>query len=68
VRARELLMEMGHPVAGRVQMTGFNVKLTGTSAVMRRPAPRLGQHTRAVLRRLGSQDEAIDHLKAARAI
>ncbi len=61
-------MEMDHPVAGRVQITSFNVKLSGTSAVMRLLVPTLDLHTRAVLHRLGSQDEAIDRLKAAGAI
>jgi glutaryl-CoA transferase len=68
VRAREMLMEVEHPVAGRVQMTGLNVKLTSTPPAIQRPAPTLGQHTRAVLHRLGYQDEALDQLKAAGAI
>jgi crotonobetainyl-CoA:carnitine CoA-transferase CaiB-like acyl-CoA transferase len=65
VRAREMLMEMEHPVAGQVKMAGFNVKLTSTPAALRLPAPTLGQHTREVLHTLGYQDKAIDQLKAA---
>jgi CoA:oxalate CoA-transferase len=61
-------MEVDHPVAGRVKMTGFNVKLSQTPSAMRFPAPTLGQHTRHVLHRLGYQDEVIDELKAAGAI
>jgi crotonobetainyl-CoA:carnitine CoA-transferase CaiB-like acyl-CoA transferase len=65
VLAREMLMEVEHPVAGRVKMTGINVKLTQTPGAMRLPAPTLGQHTRQILHTLGYQDEAIDQLKAA---
>jgi crotonobetainyl-CoA:carnitine CoA-transferase CaiB-like acyl-CoA transferase len=68
VLAREMLTEVDHPVAGRVRMTGFNVKLTQTPSTMRLAAPTLGQHTRQILRRLGYHDEAIDELKAAGAI
>src|SRR5918996_766467 len=59
VLAREMLMEVDHPVAGRVKTTGFNVKLSQTPSAMRFPAPTLGQHTRHVLHRLGYQDEVI---------
>jgi crotonobetainyl-CoA:carnitine CoA-transferase CaiB-like acyl-CoA transferase len=65
VRARQMLMEVEHPVAGKVQMTGLNVKLSHTPGALRRPAPTLGQHTHQVLRTLGYQDEAIDQLKIA---
>jgi crotonobetainyl-CoA:carnitine CoA-transferase CaiB-like acyl-CoA transferase len=65
VIAREMLLEVDHPVAGAVQMTGFNVKLTDTPGALRIPAPTLGQHTRQVLRSLGYVDEAIDQLQAA---
>jgi crotonobetainyl-CoA:carnitine CoA-transferase CaiB-like acyl-CoA transferase len=65
VLAREMLMEVEHPVAGQVKMTGFNVKLTQTPGAMRLPAPTLGQHTRGVLQALGYRDETIEQLKAA---
>jgi crotonobetainyl-CoA:carnitine CoA-transferase CaiB-like acyl-CoA transferase len=65
VRAREMLLEVEHPVAGQVKMTGINVKLSKTPGAMRLPAPMLGQHTRQVLHMLGYRDEAIDQLQAA---
>jgi crotonobetainyl-CoA:carnitine CoA-transferase CaiB-like acyl-CoA transferase len=65
VLAREMLTEVDHPVAGRVRMTGFNVKLTQTPSAMQLPAPTLGQHTRQILHTLGYQDEVIDELKTA---
>jgi formyl-CoA transferase len=68
VLAREMLTEVEHPVAGRVRLTGFNVKLSQTPNVMRLPAPTLGQHTHEVLRGLGYTDGAIDELKTVGAI
>ena len=68
VLAREMLMQTQHPVAGPVQMTGINIKLTKTPGELRLPAPTLGQHTSEVLRTLGYTDEAIDKLKSAGAI
>jgi crotonobetainyl-CoA:carnitine CoA-transferase CaiB-like acyl-CoA transferase len=68
VLARQMLTEINHPVAGRVKLTGLNVKLTKTPGALRLPAPTLGQHTCEVLRTLGYQDEEIDQLQAAGAI
>jgi crotonobetainyl-CoA:carnitine CoA-transferase CaiB-like acyl-CoA transferase len=68
VLARDMLVEVEHPVAGTVKMTGLNVKLSRTPGDMRLPAPTLGQHTREILGALGYHDEAIDQLKAAGAI
>jgi crotonobetainyl-CoA:carnitine CoA-transferase CaiB-like acyl-CoA transferase len=65
VLARQMLMEVEHPVAGRVRMTGINVKLSRTPGALQRPAPTLGQHTHQVLRTLGYQDQTIDQLKVA---
>jgi formyl-CoA transferase len=52
--ARELRMDLPHPVAGAVPQVGMPVKLSRTPAVYDRPPPLLGEHTGAVLReRLG---------------
>jgi len=65
VLARQMLMEVEHPLAGRVKMTGINVKLSHTPGALQRPAPTLGQHTHQVLHTLGYQDQAINQLKIA---
>ena len=53
VLAQEMVLEVEHPDHGPVRMTGFPVKLGGTPARIRRPAPRLGEHTDAILTELG---------------
>ncbi|HXH08569.1 MAG TPA: CoA transferase [Alphaproteobacteria bacterium] len=68
VQAREMLIEVWHPVAGPVQMAGINVKLSRTPGEVRLPAPTLGQHTAEILQTLGYNAQDIDNLKAAGAI
>jgi formyl-CoA transferase len=47
--ARELVVEAEHPTAGELQFPGFPYKLSRTPAQVRRPPPRLGEHTDEVL-------------------
>ncbi|HSJ54351.1 MAG TPA: CoA transferase, partial [Anaerolineae bacterium] len=47
--AREMVLEAEHPTAGRVRFPGFPYKLSATPAAVRRPPPRLGEHTAEVL-------------------
>ena len=49
---REVLMDIDHPVEGRVRSMGFPVKLSGTPQQVRRPPPRLGEHTGEILAEL----------------
>ena len=56
--ARDMVTEVDHPVAGRVKTIGAPVKFHGTPAGVKRPAPRLGEHTEEVLGEAGlSADE-----------
>ncbi len=66
--AREMVVELDHPVAGRTRALGVPVKLGTTPGRVRRPAPTFGQHTREVLREHGFGDEEIDVLAAEKAI
>jgi crotonobetainyl-CoA:carnitine CoA-transferase CaiB-like acyl-CoA transferase len=52
VTAREMVAELDHPAAGRTRTLGIPVKLSATPGALRRPAPRLGEHTREVLEEL----------------
>ncbi|HVX45894.1 MAG TPA: CoA transferase [Mycobacteriales bacterium] len=44
VRARQMVQETEHPVAGRLKLLGFPVKMSETPAQLHRPPPLLGQH------------------------
>jgi crotonobetainyl-CoA:carnitine CoA-transferase CaiB-like acyl-CoA transferase len=63
VRARQMDIEIEHPIAGRVHAIGFPVKYSATPGQVYRPAPLLGQHTFAVLRKLGLGEEQCRQLE-----
>jgi formyl-CoA transferase len=50
--AREMFVEIEHPVAGKMRITGNQIKMSETPVHFRSAAPLLGQHTREVLREL----------------
>ncbi|WP_454724702.1 MULTISPECIES: CaiB/BaiF CoA transferase family protein [Cupriavidus] len=62
--AREMVLEIDHPVEGRVKALGFPVKLGGTPQQVRYPAPLLGQHTQQVMAEFGLDPMAIEALRA----
>ncbi|MGH7432814.1 MAG: CaiB/BaiF CoA transferase family protein, partial [Candidatus Methylomirabilales bacterium] len=63
VRAREMVVEVEHPVAGTVRHIGIPVKLSDTPGRITRPAPTLGQHTDDVLEWLGLDKPAITRFR-----
>jgi formyl-CoA transferase len=63
-RAREVVMEMDHPVEGTVKSIGFPVKLSETKQQVRMPPPLLGQHNDEILAELGVDDAMRERLKA----
>jgi crotonobetainyl-CoA:carnitine CoA-transferase CaiB-like acyl-CoA transferase len=57
-RARNMRMEINHPIEGTVPNIGFAVKLSGTPQQVRRHPPLLGEHNAEVLAEMGiSADE-----------
>lgn len=58
-----MFVDIDHPVAGKITMTGNQVKFTNKKASIRFPAPTLGQHNHEVLKELlGYSDEKIAEL------
>jgi crotonobetainyl-CoA:carnitine CoA-transferase CaiB-like acyl-CoA transferase len=66
--AREMVVELDHPVAGRTQALGVPIKFSATPGSIRAPAPTFGQHTREVLQAHGFADSEIAALAAAGAV
>jgi formyl-CoA transferase len=62
-RAREMVVAVERPDGGAVRLAGSPLKLAGTPVAMRRPPPRLGEHTGAILGELGLPPETIDALR-----
>ena len=67
-RARETVMELDHPVEGRVKSIGFPVKLSESQQRIRCAPPLLGEHTGAILAELGYDDAARERLRQEGAI
>lgn len=68
VRHLGLITEMEQPGFGRVRMLGFPFRASSTPGTIRRPAPRLGEHTGEVLKELGLPPQEIERLAATGAI
>jgi crotonobetainyl-CoA:carnitine CoA-transferase CaiB-like acyl-CoA transferase len=62
--ARQMKMQIDHPVEGQVPNIGFAVKLSGTPQQVRRHPPLLGEHTDEVLAELGIGDDEREQLAA----
>ena len=65
---RGLVTEIDQPGLGPVRMLDFPFKASATPAEIRRPAPRLGEHTAEVLGELGLDAAEIERLAAVGAI
>ncbi len=60
VLAREMIIEVDHPTAGKLKMPGVAIKMSETPGAVVSPAPTLGQHNTEVLKTyLGYTDEEI---------
>ncbi|MEJ5152794.1 CaiB/BaiF CoA transferase family protein [Comamonas sp. MYb396] len=66
--ARDMVIEVDHPVAGQVQALGLPIKFSHGNGVTRRGAPQYGEHTAEVLQELGYSSEDIAALAASQAV
>jgi crotonobetainyl-CoA:carnitine CoA-transferase CaiB-like acyl-CoA transferase len=67
-RAREMIVETEHPVAGKVKAIGLPIKFSETPGGVRIAAPLFGQHTAEVLREIGYNDGEIEQMATDGAI
>jgi crotonobetainyl-CoA:carnitine CoA-transferase CaiB-like acyl-CoA transferase len=68
VAAREMVLEVDHPRAGRVKALGMPIKFSETSGEVTRAAPLLGEHTREILAGLGYTSVEIERLRSEGAV
>jgi crotonobetainyl-CoA:carnitine CoA-transferase CaiB-like acyl-CoA transferase len=62
--ANEHVVQVDHPTAGRLRQVAPAIKMSGTPAVIRRPPPLLGEHSRDILDQHGWSQAEIDELVA----
>ena len=64
VIARDMILEIDHPVSGKIKVPGIPIKLSDTPGDIRMTSPLLGQHTDEILKELlNYDDEKIEELK-----
>jgi crotonobetainyl-CoA:carnitine CoA-transferase CaiB-like acyl-CoA transferase len=62
VSENQLLFEIEHPVAGKIRQARPAARFSRSSPEQRMPAPRHGEHTRALLKASGLSDSQIESL------
>jgi crotonobetainyl-CoA:carnitine CoA-transferase CaiB-like acyl-CoA transferase len=68
VRARDMVIGVDHPVAGRVAALGCPIKFSNGNGTTSRGAPLYGQHTAEVLHELGYAQVDIDRMAQANVV
>lgn len=66
--AREMIVEIEHPVAGKMHIPGVPIKMSATPGSVDTPAPLLGQHTDEILKEFGLGPAEIEELRVKKAI
>ena len=61
LRARDMIVEVEHPVRGKYLTVGNPIKLSASATTIT-PSPLLGQHREEVLKQLGYDDDEIERL------
>ena len=58
IKARDMIVEVEHPLAGKMHVPGIPIKMSATPGSIDTPAPLLGQHTFEILNELLGLSEA----------
>ncbi len=58
VAERGMIVEYDHPEVGKVRLPGNPIKMSGVSGTISNPAPRLGEHTDAILNQILAMSDA----------
>ena len=66
--ARNLVVDLVHPLAGPIKALGVPVKLSETPGAVERAAPLVGEHTTEILTELGYSAAEQDALRARRVV
>jgi crotonobetainyl-CoA:carnitine CoA-transferase CaiB-like acyl-CoA transferase len=61
---RGMIVEMDHPVEGKIKSLGFPVKFSEQPFEVRMVPPTFGQHTEEILKEIGYTQEAIQEMNA----
>ena len=65
IRERSMVMEMQHPVEGKIRALGYPVKLDDKQQRLRYPPPLLGQHNDEIRAELGLKPTASQPVPAS---
>jgi crotonobetainyl-CoA:carnitine CoA-transferase CaiB-like acyl-CoA transferase len=68
VRARDMEVQVDHPILGPLRMLGTPIKMSATPLDPTRRGPLLGEHTDDVLAGAGYSNEEIEQLRSAGAV
>jgi len=60
---RQMIVEIDHPVEGKIKQAGISIKLSETPGRIRRLGQALGENTEEVLREVGYSGEEIEKLR-----
>ena len=68
IHAREMVVELEHPLIRDLKMTGSPIKLSKTPVQIRLHPPLYGEHTESILEQIGYHPDEIIHLKQNKVI